>query len=283
MKKVFAVLLLIVVVIIGLEVNKVIPSTLLPFIITLHDAVKSNPHVLLFVTNVRNFISTIDIQPFLNGIDIFIMSTIDLIRSIPWEKINIWYVLGIIFIIGVISEKFRVINNEIKFLKQKNVKLQKEFLDNIDSQSSIKSLEQSALKITNMLSELKKTSDLLRSTQLRSKKLRRKPSLNPSDNIEPDKPQNEKELETQDRTNQFKDDGLNINTSDEADSVVQTDQKDELNSNILDDDISSLDLARTYIESDENDKATNIIMNIIKTGTEQEKHEARLLYMQLRK
>ena len=283
MKKVFAVLLLIVVVIIGLEVNKVIPSTLLPFIITLHDVVKSNPHVLLFVTNVRNFISTIDIQPFLNGIDIFIMSTIDLIRSIPWEKINIWYVLGIIFIIGVISEKFRVINNEIKFLKQKNVKLQKEFLDNVDSQSSIKSLEQSAIKITNMLSELKKTSDLLRSTQLRSKKLRRKPSLNLSDNIEPDKPQNEKEIETQDKTNQFKDDSLNINTSDEADSVVQTDQKDELNSNILDDDISSLDLARTYIESDENDKATNIIMNVIKTGTEQEKHEARLLYMQLRK
>ena len=283
MKKVFAVLLLIVVVIIGLEVNKVIPSTLLPFIITLHDAVKSNPHVLHFVTNARNFISTIDIQPFLNGIDIFIMSTIDFIRSIPWEKINIWYVLGIIFIIGFISEKFRVINNEIKFLKQKNVKLQKEFLDNVDSQSSIKSLEQSALKITNMLSELKKTSDLLRSTQLRSKKLRRKPSLNPSDNIELDKPQNEKELETQDKTNQFKDDGLNINTSDEADSVAQTDEKDELNSNILDDDISSLDLARTYIESNENDKATNIIMNVIKTGTEQEKHEARLLYMQLRK
>tara|TARA_B100001113_G_scaffold110556_1_gene89688 strand:+ start:2086 stop:2937 length:852 start_codon:yes stop_codon:yes gene_type:complete len=283
MKKVFTVLLLIVVVIIGLEVNKIIPSMLLPFIITLHDVVKSNPHVLLFVTNARNFISTIDIQPFLNGIDIFIMSTIDFIRSIPWEKINIWYVLGIIFIIGVISEKFRVINNEIKFLKQKNVKLQKEFLDNVDSQSSIKSLEQSAIKITNMLSELKKTSDLLRSTQLRSKKLRRKPSLNPSDNIEPDKPQSEKEIETQDKTNQFKDDSLNINTSDEADSVAQTDEKDELNYGILDDDISSLDLARTYIESNENDKATNIIMNVIKTGTEQEKHEARLLYMQLRK
>jgi len=283
MKKVFTVLLLIVVVIIGLEVNKIIPSTLLPFIITSHDVVKSNPHVLLFVTNARNFISTIDIQPFLNGIDIFIMSTIDFIRSIPWEKINIWYVLGIIFIIGVISEKFRVINNEIKFLKQKNVKLQKEFLDNVDSQSSIKSLEQSAIKITNMLSELKKTSDLLRSTQLRSKKLRRKPSLNPSDNIEPDKPQSEKEIETQDKTNQFKDDSLNINTSDEADSVAQTDEKDELNYGILDDDISSLDLARTYIESNENDKATNIIMNVIKTGTEQEKHEARLLYMQLRK
>jgi len=283
MKKVFAVLLLIVIVIIGLEVNKVVPSTLLPFIVTLHDAVKSNPHVLLFVTNARNFISTIDIQPFLNGIDIFIMSTIDLIRSIPWEKINIWYVLGIIFIIGVISEKFRVINNEIKFLKQKNVKLQKEFLDNVDSQSSIKSLEQSAIKITNILSELKKTSDLLRSTQLRSKKLRRKPSLNPSDNLEPDKPQNEKEIETQYKTHQFKDDDSNINTSDEADSVAPTDKKDELNSDILDDDISSLDLARTYIESDKNDKATNIIMNVIKTGTEQEKHEARLLYMQLRK
>ena len=283
MKKVLAVILLIVVVIIGLEVNKVIPSTFLPLIITLHDAVKSNPHVLLFVTNARNFISTIDIQPFLNGIDIFIMSTIDLIRSIPWEKINIWYVLGIIFIVGVISEKFRVVNNEIKFLKQKNVKLQKEFLDNVDSQSSIKSLEQSAIKITNMLSELKKTSDLLRSTQLRSKKLRRKPSHNPYDNIESDKPQNEKEIETQDKTNKFKNDDLNINTSDEADSVAQTDEKDELNSNILDDDISSLDLARTYIESNENDKATNIIMNVIKTGTEQEKHEARLLYMQLRK
>ena len=47
--------------------------------------------------------------------------------------------------------------------------------------------------------------------------------------------------------------------------------------------ISQIDLARTYLESGDKAKAEEIIITVINTGDEIEKHEARLLYMQLRK
>ncbi len=283
MKKLLITLSIIVIIIIGLEIGGILPLTLVPMIIEAHDRMKSNPHVLVFITNMRTFISSIEIQPFLNRIDLMILETIDILSSLPWEKINIWYVLGVIFVIGVISEKFRVINNDIKFLRQKNVKLEKEILSSVDTQSSVNSLQQRASEIRDILNELKKTSDLLRSTLLRSKKLRRDPQTDYSvtehsgisKDIESDETAN-----ISSKTSNDSSEKENLETNDEK---KQVNQIEKLDVGILDDDISSLDLARTYIESDENDKATNIIMNVIKTGNEQEKHEARLLYMQLRK
>ena len=50
----------------------------------------------------------------------------------------------------------------------------------------------------------------------------------------------------------------------------------------LDENISQIDLARAFIESNEKDDAIDLIKKIIDTGTEEEQHEAKLLYMQIK-
>ena len=48
-----------------------------------------------------------------------------------------------------------------------------------------------------------------------------------------------------------------------------------------DDNLSNIDLARALIESGETEKAKEIIVNVIKTGTSDQAHEARLLNLQI--
>ena len=45
--------------------------------------------------------------------------------------------------------------------------------------------------------------------------------------------------------------------------------------------MSKIDLARALIESGEKDRAKEIIMDIIKTGTSDEAHEAKILNLQI--
>ena len=52
---------------------------------------------------------------------------------------------------------------------------------------------------------------------------------------------------------------------------------------INDENISQIDLARALIESNETAKAMEILVRAVETGSEEEKHEARLLYMQIKK
>ena len=47
--------------------------------------------------------------------------------------------------------------------------------------------------------------------------------------------------------------------------------------------ISQIDLARALIESNETAKAMEILVRAVEIGNEEEKHEARLLYMQIKK
>ena len=49
-----------------------------------------------------------------------------------------------------------------------------------------------------------------------------------------------------------------------------------------DENISQIDLARAFVESNEKDDAIKLIKKIIDTGTEEEQHEAKLLYMQVK-
>ncbi|MEL0280475.1 MAG: FimV/HubP family polar landmark protein, partial [Gammaproteobacteria bacterium] len=49
----------------------------------------------------------------------------------------------------------------------------------------------------------------------------------------------------------------------------------------IDDNMSKIDLARALIESGEKDRAKEIIMDIIKTGTSDEAHEAKILNLQI--
>ena len=279
---IFVVLLLI---IIGLEVNNVVPSIILPSLITFHDAIKANPYILLFVAHTKNFVASFELKPYLDAFDLFLISIYGYITSLPWEKINIWYLLGIIFIIGVISEKFRTLSNEIKFINQKLARIKREIVlndsgSNVESKASIsEDLRADASNIINLLTDIKKTTDSLKSTELRSKKLRREViQVDSSNNLEsssidlPSEPQ--EHILTREQNFAKK-----SSTPDERYEDIN--ENDDIN--MSSDEISPIDLARTYIEANEFENAESIIKKIVLTGTEHEKHEAKLLFLQLRK
>ena len=280
MKKFFAILVTLFIIAVALEVNNIIPTNIVSNLLLVHDYLKANPYILAFVTNVRTFISSIDMHTFLNSVDEFILTSIIFVQSLPWEKINIWYVLLVIFIIGVITEKFRVLNNEIKFLNQKITKIKSSLIE--DEPKNDKPVENKsnenlvilANEISTSLKEIKDVASFLRSTQLRSKKLRR---------------ENEERVSANSSTISIQNDNTPKNNS--KDEIIEekngNQNLDASNNNFSDSmdeqDISSVDLARTYLEANENEKAEQAIKHAISTGTEEEKHEARLLYMQLRK
>ncbi len=280
MKKFFAILVTLFIIAVALEVNNIIPTNIVSNLLLVHDYLKANPYILAFVTNVRTFISSIDMHTFLNSVDEFILTSIIFVQSLPWEKINIWYVLLVIFIIGVITEKFRVLNNEIKFLNQKITKIKSSLIE--DEPKNDKPVENKsnenlvilANEISASLKEIKDVASFLRSTQLRSKKLRR---------------ENQERVSANSSTISIQNDNTPKNNS--KDEIIEekngNQNLDASNNNFSDSmdeqDISSVDLARTYLEANENEKAEQAIKHAISTGTEEEKHEARLLYMQLRK
>ncbi len=280
MKKFFAILVTLFIIAVALEVNNVIPTNIVSNLLLIHDYLKANPYILAFVTHVMTFISSIDVHTFLNSVDEFILTSIIFVKSLPWEKINVWYVLLVIFIIGIITEKFRVLNNEIKFLNQKIMKIKSTLLE--DEPKNDKSVENKsnenlvvlANEISTSLREIKDVASFLRSTQLRSKKLRR---------------ENETPVSANSSTKLIQNDNTSKNNA--TDEIIEEKNNnqnlDASNNNLSDSmdeqDISSVDLARTYLEANENEKAEQAIKHAISTGTEEEKHEARLLYMQLRK
>ena len=280
MKKFFAILVTLFIIAVALEVNNIIPTNIVSNLLLVHDYLRANPYILAFVTNVRTFISSIDMHTFLNSVDEFILTSIIFVQSLPWEKINIWYVLLVIFIIGVITEKFRVLNNEIKFLNQKITKIKSSLIE--DEPKNDKPVENKsnenlvilANEISASLREIKDVASFLRSTQLRSKKLRRENEERVSANSSTISIQNDNtpKNNSKDEIIEEKNDNQNLDASNNNFSDSMDEQ-----------DISSVDLARTYLEANENEKAEQAIKHAISTGTEEEKHEARLLYMQLRK
>jgi len=285
MKKVIVISFVLLLIIIGLEVNNIVPSTIMPSLIATHDAIKTNPHILVFITNIKTFIVNFEVKPYLDAFDASLISTYAYIISLPWEKINVWYLLGIIFFIGVISEKFRTLSNEIKFINQKLTRIKREILsDDSKSNDDLKAnitedLRSDAANIMSLLTDIKKTTDSLKSTELRSKKLRREITL--MSNL------NELETEVIDEDNESQKTVMlpENNFEEQASSTTNSGNYDNesVELDIYSDDISPLDLARTYIEANELDKADSIIKRIVQTGTEHEKHEAKLLFMQLRK
>ena len=286
MRQVVVIFIVLLLIIIGLEVNNIVPSTILPSLIAIHDAIKANPHILITITNIKTFIANFEIKPFLDAFDASLLIIYSYITSLPWEKINIWYVLGIIFIVGVISEKFRTLSNEIKFINQKLARIKREVIseDSIsndnDKASNIEGLRGDASNIINLLTAIKKTTESLRSTELRSKKLRREViQIDCLNNYEASSIELPNESEEQTSTQEQNSVEQSISASKES----HPDDHEDHELDISSDDISPLDLARTYMEANEIKNAESIIKKIVQTGTEQEKHEAKLLFMQLRK
>ena len=63
-----------------------------------------------------------------------------------------------------------------------------------------------------------------------------------------------------------------------SDSITNT-QTDI--SSVEDDNISKVDIARALIESDEKEKAKEVLKDIIKNGSASDAHEARILNLQI--
>ena len=66
------------------------------------------------------------------------------------------------------------------------------------------------------------------------------------------------------------------NTSKETTDQPQTEEI------INDENISKIDLVRALIDTNDKNKARELLEKIVETGSEEEKHEARLLYMQIK-
>ncbi|MBT5406165.1 MAG: hypothetical protein HOL23_01155 [Gammaproteobacteria bacterium] len=226
-----------------------------------------------------------------------LFQVIGAILSLPYGDINPAYVLIGLFITAYFFEKFRVINNEISKLNKKLLKhitsnqndSKKPLSDHMDE---IYKLNNKANSIMSLLLEINNATNIFKSIGLRSKKMRRESAPESSTN------HNEEVVSFSDldKSNDIsqavrdekraKDEEQLMRLRKDAKSLAEEDKdSDEVNTvdEIMDDDnISQIDLARALIASNDVDNARDLLKRIVETGSEDDKHEARLLFMQIK-
>jgi len=258
------------------------------------------------------------LMPIIQVLGSLIGQAIILLSSITLTLTNILLTLFALFIISYFLEKFRSIDNSINILNKKlNNHLNSAFNNpEIKSEEHIAELIKQARVIGEILTEIKSASDSLKPAKLRSKTVRRLDVPDPllietkdgQTNKQPDNviPNNKSSTSMNKDEEQLmrlrKDNTLQEN---KVDVVSELDENPVTNKNlakdeeqlmrlrkdqpsttdeiIADDNISKIDLARTMIETGEHDQAREILTQIVSSGTEEEKHEAKLLYMQVKK
>tara|TARA_B100001121_G_C18525317_1_gene543281 strand:+ start:53 stop:823 length:771 start_codon:yes stop_codon:yes gene_type:complete len=189
--------------------------------------------------------------------------------------------LLILFIIGYLYERFRELEQNNLILKKQIQRLTTEIMSakNVDINDNHQSNKESEMKeiaqeIRNFLSTLAESVTINPSTPIRTKKIRRVRSENLSDSSEVEMisqvpyAQSTSKVDVEPHT-----DSNTSNTRELNKAEVEQSQDD--------DNLSNIDLARALIESGEKEKAKEVIMNVIKTGTSDQAHEARLLNLQI--
>jgi FimV-like protein len=227
----------------------------------------------------------------LNIIGVLILDLSGLIISLPYEKINPLYVIAGLFIIGYFSEKFRDINNKITQLNKKVLK-QSESLtvpeglkpNDSDTQTSsvnysadIDKLNNKADSIMKLLEEINSAADIFKSKNLRSKKARRKSARDAISVISNNAARDEKRAKDEEQLMRLRKDAESLVKQDNV--INKANAIDEI---IGDESISQIDLARALIASSENEDAKSLLKKIVENGSEDQKHEAKLLFMQLK-
>ena len=194
-------------------------------------------------------------------------SLYNMVLSLPYDEINYLYVLIALIVVSFFSEKFRTINNELSKMRKRISTYRKEdkSIAVNNSTEEISSLNQKANVILELLTEISNAAKSIKNNHVRSKKIRRAYS----EILNTEKPATKTSLaKDEDQLMRLrKDQTLHENKSDEI---------------MSDENISQIDLARAFIASNETEDAINLIKKIIDTGTEEEKHEAKLLYMQVK-
>ena len=138
-------------------------------------------------------------------------------------------------------------------------------------------MKEIAEDIRAFLSKLAESVTVNPSVPVRSKKIRRvaaeNVAIDSSNTI--DQPENVSITDEQSNSTP-------INVESNQDNQVSEDTESINSSETeIDDNMSKIDLARALIESGEKDRAREIIMDIIKKGTSDEAHEAKILNLQI--
>ena len=127
-------------------------------------------------------------------------------------------------------------------------------------------MQQIATEIRGFLETLAKSVTVNPSTPIRSKKIRRVSAEVSSDEINQNATTANEEIEP---------DVVTDNNQSESNKI------DKASSVTSDDNLSSIDLAKALIQSDEKDKAKEVLLDIIKNGSANDAHEARVLNLQI--
>ena len=173
----------------------------------------------------------------------------------------------VLFIVGYISDRFRTLDLKIKSLNKEIIKLNatKEETKIAEPESN-NEMKQIASDIKGFLETLAQSVTANPSMPIRSKKIRRVSAesvhedTDQNDNVPDEIIENEKITE---------------NNENEPQEINQE------TSVVSDDNLSSIDLARALIQSNEKDKAKEVLLDIIKNGSANDAHEARVLNLQI--
>ena len=253
------------------------------------------------ILNLAMLIDMDNIQPILNNIDNFIIVVISLLSLIIYPDVTIIEGLLLLLILGLVVDKFRSLNNDVNLLEQRRLKMDNNYqkqlnhiikrMHDISSDNTSNSSNESSQKT---IEEIKNSIENLRSTYLRSKIIRRDlysqnyraKDIDSLIESQPVKKKSTKGKTTKKKVTKKvtkKVAKKASTTKSTKDKVISSSEKESINELVNENQISQIDLARTYLESGDKAKAEEIIIAVINTGEETEKHEARLLYMQLRK
>ena len=253
------------------------------------------------ILNLAMLIDMSNIQPILNNIDNFIIGAISLLSLIPFPDITFVEGLLLLLILGLVIDKFRSLNNDVNLLEQRRLKMDNNYqkqlhhiikrMHDLSSNNTSNSSNELSQKT---IEEIKQSIENLRSTYLRSKIIRRdlySQNYRAKDIDSLIESQPVKKKSTKGKTTKkkvvkkvAKKVAKKVSKSKSTkDKVISSSEKESIKELVNENQISQIDLARTYLESGDKAKAEEIIIAVINTGEETEKHEARLLYMQLRK
>jgi FimV-like protein len=212
--------------------------------------------VLLALDTIANFIKSLNIHTYyliLPDITITVQGLLSLFL--------------VLFIVGYISDRFRTLDLKVKSLNKEIIKLNatKKETKTAEPESN-NEMQQIASDIKGFLETLAQSVTANPSMPIRSKKIRRVSAesvhedTDQNDNVPDEIIENEKITENNENVPQE----INQETS-----VV------------TDDNLSSIDLARALIQSNEKDKAKEVLLDIIKNGSANDAHEARVLNLQI--
>tara|TARA_B100000401_G_scaffold436860_1_gene381160 strand:+ start:300 stop:1067 length:768 start_codon:yes stop_codon:yes gene_type:complete len=233
------------------------------------NVVPSRPiGVLSLLAESANFIRSLHIQSY------YIV-----VPDISLSVQDILILLFILFIVGYLYERFRSIEQNQKVIMKRINEINKNNTNSTETEmrSGDENMNEIASEIRNFLEILSKSINTNQTTPIRSKKVRRVSSEVILDNTS---------IEESPRTQSTSNDIVNIDSNEDTIDITQNEAsgpKDEINSldNLDDNNLSKIDLARALIQSEEIDKAREVLLDIIKNGSSQDAHEARILNLQI--